>query len=102
MFPTDSDFLILYGLYLALFFFLVAGTIFSRSKRKYLNNLVFYLVYTGIMVFVFSNKENFKYGSSLVVLFLRRAISDYSFVSLCSQQNFQIFYSMDKKMIIIE
>jgi len=69
LFPTDNEeFWILYAAYIGLFLFLLAGTIFSK-KKVFRNNLIFFLGYTLIMIFVFLDKDNFKYGSSLVVLF---------------------------------
>ena len=70
MFPTDNEeFLILYAVYIGLFLMLLAGTLFSRHKKAFKNNLLFFSVYAGIMVCIFSNENNFKYGSSLMVLF---------------------------------
>ena len=70
MFPTDNEeFLILYAVYIGLFLMLLAGTLFSRHKKTFKNNLIFFSVYAGIMVCIFSNENNFKYGSSLMVLF---------------------------------
>lgn len=70
MFPTDNEeFLILYAVYIGLFLMLLAGTLFSRHKKTFKNNLLFFSVYAGIMVCIFSNENNFKYGSSLMVLF---------------------------------
>lgn len=69
MFPTDNEFLTLYALYSGWFIFLLAGTLFFKSKKRYFTNLVLYFVYAGIMAYFFSNKENFRYGGSLTVLF---------------------------------
>jgi hypothetical protein len=70
LFPTDDEeFLILYAVYIGLFLILLAGTLFSRHKKSFRNNLIFFSVYAGIMLLIFSNENNFKYGSSLTVLF---------------------------------
>ena len=70
MFPTDNEeFLILYAVYIGLFLMLLAGTLFSRHKKTFKNNLIFFSVYAGIMICIFCNENNFKYGSSLMVLF---------------------------------
>jgi hypothetical protein len=70
LFPTDDEeFLILYAVYIGLFLILLAGTLFFRYKKSFRNNLIFFSVYAGMMLLIFSNENNFKYGSSLTVLF---------------------------------
>jgi hypothetical protein len=69
MLPTDNEFVILYITYFLLLLFLVGGVILARNKKRYVSNLIFYLIYTGIMASVFFNQEHFKYGGSLAVLF---------------------------------
>ncbi len=69
MFPTVSEFIILYTSYLSWLLFLLICLLFSKQKRRYINHLIFYSVYSGIMLYVFSDKQNFKYGGSLPVLF---------------------------------
>ena len=68
MIPTDSEFTILYVFYGVLFIFLLIGIIVSENKKGFIQNLFFFLSYTGIMIYIFSDAENFKYGSSLAVL----------------------------------
>lgn len=68
MIPTDSEFLLLYLFYLG--FFLHFFTNFIITKRKeFIINLIIFLIYTAFMIYIFCDKENFKYGNSLVVLF---------------------------------
>lgn len=70
MFPThDSEFLILYLVYLLTFLILLTGTLVSKNRKAFKNNLVFFCCYTAIMVAIFVNEDNFKYGNSLAVLF---------------------------------
>ena len=70
MFPTDNEeFLLLYAVYLGLFLILALGTFFSKKKIAFKNNLIFFLSYALIMALIFLNNDNFKHGSSLVVLF---------------------------------
>jgi hypothetical protein len=70
LFPTDNEeFLILYIAYIALFVFLLAGTLLSKRKKAFKNNLLIFSIYTLIMIFVCLNEDNFKYGGSLTVLF---------------------------------
>ncbi len=70
MFPTDEEFLILYSFYIGLFFILFAGIKFSKNKIFFKKNLMFFISYTLLMTFIFINAENFKGGSSLLVLFV--------------------------------
>lgn len=68
MFPLDSEFLILYLLYFTVFgYFFVQY--FRTKKRVYKINLIIFISYFILMVYVFADKENFKYGNSLAVLF---------------------------------
>ena len=70
MFPTDDEeFLILYVVYIGLLLFLLLSTIFLKDNKGFKNNLVFFSIYTAIMLALFSNENNFKNGGSLVVLF---------------------------------
>jgi hypothetical protein len=70
MLPIDSEFLLLYGTYLSMLIILVVGYQISKRKGMFRKNLISFFVYTLLMVFLFSNEENFKHGSSLMVLFL--------------------------------
>ena len=70
LFPTDDEeFLILYAVYFGFFIILLAGLLFSKHKNFFKQNLIFYSIYTAIMILVFLNGSNFKYGGSLSVLF---------------------------------
>lgn len=69
MFPTDSEFTILYIAYIIMFIFLIFGLLTSKSKTFYKWNFIVFGIYLAIMIYVFSDLENFKYGNSLVVLF---------------------------------
>ncbi|CAM1341540.1 membrane hypothetical protein [Tenacibaculum aestuarii] len=70
MIPIDSEFSILYILYIALFLFLVSGLIYSKKKKTFNSNLIFFSIYTGILIYIFSDKDNFIEGKSLIVIFL--------------------------------
>ena len=71
MFITDNEeFWILYAVYIGLFLILLAGTIFEKKKKDFRNNLIFFSIYTAIMLYIFSDEDNFKGGSSLMVLFI--------------------------------
>lgn len=69
MIPTDSEFTALYIAYIVMFLFLCFGLLSSKNKTFYKWNSLFYGIYLAIMIYVFSDSENFKYGNSLVVLF---------------------------------
>jgi hypothetical protein len=70
MFPTDSEFLILYFFYLLIGFVLIFGTFFSIKYKSFSKiNLVVFFVYTVLFGLLYSDKSNFEGGSSLVVLF---------------------------------
>ena len=68
MFPTGSEFLILYSAYFAMLIFLVYGLLTSKNKAFYKWNTFFYIVYLFLMINMFSDSENFRYGNSLGVL----------------------------------
>jgi len=70
MIPIDPEFTILYLSYGALFLFLVSGLIYSKKKKTFSSNFILFSIYTGVLIYVFSDKENFKGGNSLFVLFL--------------------------------
>jgi len=70
MFPIDTEFLILYFLYLLIGVILIYGTFFSIKYKVFSKiNLVVFLLYSILFGFIFSDKSNFERGSSLVVLF---------------------------------
>lgn len=70
MFPKDSEFTILYIAYFIMLIFLVIGILKSKKKSFYKLNFVIFDIYSIIMIWIFLEPENFKYGSSLYVLFL--------------------------------
>jgi hypothetical protein len=69
MFPVDSEFTMLYIAYLLMIGFLSFGLLKSNDKAFYKWNFLFFGIYFLIMIYVFSDAENFRYGNSLVVLF---------------------------------
>ena len=52
-----------------MFIFLAFGYLESKNKRFYKWNFFVFGIYLALMIYVFSDSENFKYGNSLVVLF---------------------------------
>lgn len=69
MILINSEFSILYLLYVITLILIVCGLIFTSNKKEFWYHLIIYSLYTGLMIYVFSDKENFKYGNSLVILF---------------------------------
>ncbi len=69
MFPTGSEFKTLYITYFVMFIFLIFGLLKSENKVFYKWNFMIFGIYSSIMIYVFSDSENFRYGNSLVVLF---------------------------------
>jgi len=69
MLPTDSDFIFLYIAYAAILAYLIYGLIASEQKKFYLINIIIFVIYSGIMMYYFSDPEYFKYGNSLAMLF---------------------------------
>ena len=69
MLPTDIEFTTLYIVYGIAFIFFVTGFFLFKKKRDLLKNFIFFITYTVLMIFIFTDKSNFEYGSSLVVLF---------------------------------
>ena len=69
--PDNGEFLTLYVIYLVVFLILLIGTIKSKSyKEDFTKNLIFFLAYLGIMIYISFNENNFKGGNSLGVLFI--------------------------------
>lgn len=68
MIPTDSEFLVLYLLYGMLFFFILFRLFSNSTKQNWLHFILF-ISYTALMIYTFSNEENFRGGGSLVILF---------------------------------
>ena len=84
MFPTDNiEFWILYLTYFVLLIILLTGTFVHKIRNFFRTNLIIYLCYTAIMIFVFVDKSNFEGGSSLVVLFFGGLFVLAHFVILC-------------------
>ncbi|TDY65350.1 hypothetical protein DFQ06_0170 [Algibacter lectus] len=69
MFPTDNEFTILYITYFTMLIFMIFGSLKSKNKEFYKWNFVVFGIYLTIMIYLFSDSENFKYGNSLVILF---------------------------------
>jgi len=69
MLPTDIEFTTLYIVYGITFIFFVTGFFLFKKKRDLLKNFIFFITYTVLMIFIFTDKSNFEYDSSLVVLF---------------------------------
>ncbi|WP_299315274.1 hypothetical protein [uncultured Aquimarina sp.] len=69
MIPTDSEFSMLYIAYAIVLILIVFGLFFKSNKKEFWIHLIFYSLYAGLMIYVFSEKENFQGGGSLVVLF---------------------------------
>ena len=69
MFPTDSEFTTLYIAYFVMLIFLIHGLLKSKNKVFYKWNFLIFGIYLAIMIYVFSDLENFRYGNSLVMLF---------------------------------
>lgn len=70
MFPTDGEFLLLYGSYVTMLIILVIGSLLGKRKGLFKKNMIVFLIYSVLMIILFSNEKNFQYGSSLVMLFL--------------------------------
>ncbi|CAM1372804.1 hypothetical protein [Tenacibaculum xiamenense] len=69
MIPTSQDFCFVYGCYIVTFLLILIGYKFGKIRKTYLYHLVFYLMYTILMVFIYMDEDNFGGGASLVVLF---------------------------------
>jgi hypothetical protein len=69
MIPTDIEFSMLYVLYGITLILILCGLLFTPNRKEFWGHLVFYSLYTGLMVYIFSDKENFSGGNSLAVLF---------------------------------
>lgn len=68
MFPTDSEFTLLYFVYFSVFIYFLLGLIFTK-RSIYKVNLTVFMVYFLLMIYVFLDEDNFKGGNSLMVLF---------------------------------
>lgn len=68
MFPTDSEYILLYFVYFSVFIYFFLGLIFTK-KPLYKVNLTIFMVYFLLMLYIFLDEDNFKGGNSLAVLF---------------------------------
>lgn len=68
MIPTDSEFTMLYLFYGITLISILCGLLFTPNEKEFWGHLAFYSLYTGLMIYVFSDKESFSGGGSLVVL----------------------------------
>jgi len=67
MLPTDNEFSVLYAGYFV--FYLIAIIRLIRNKSHRIFKITLLLVGLSLNILLFADPENFKYGSSLVVLF---------------------------------
>ena len=68
MLPLDSEFILLYILYFFTLLYFLVG--YLRTKKAiYKVNLIAFVFYLSFMVFIFLDKENFRGGNSLAILF---------------------------------
>jgi hypothetical protein len=68
MFPTDSEFILLYFVYFSVFIYSFLGLILTK-RTIHKVNLTIFIVYFLLMLSVFLVENNFKGGNSLAVLF---------------------------------
>ena len=68
MFPTDSEFILLYFVYFSVFIYSFLGLILTK-RTIHKVNLTIFIVYFLLMLSVFLDENNFKGGNSLAVLF---------------------------------
>ena len=68
MFPTDSEFTLLYFVYFSVFVYFFFGLIFTKRPIHKVNLTVF-MVYFLLMIYIFLDEDNFKGGNSLAILF---------------------------------
>ncbi len=68
MFPTDSEYILLYFVYFSVFVYFFLGLIFTK-KTIYKVNLTIFMVYFLYMLYIFLDEDNFKGGNSLAILF---------------------------------
>ncbi len=68
MFPTDSEFILLYFLYFSVFIYFILGLIYTK-RTIHKVNLTIFIVYFLLMLYIFLDEDNFKGGNSLAVLF---------------------------------
>ena len=68
MIPTDNEFSTLYFFYGFILILILCGLLFKPNKKEFKIHFIFYILYSGYVVYIFSDKENFKGGNSLAVL----------------------------------
>ncbi len=68
MFPTDSEYILLYFVYFSVFVYFFLGLIFTK-KTIYKVNLTIFMVYFLYVLYIFLDEDNFKGGNSLAILF---------------------------------
>jgi predicted PurR-regulated permease PerM len=69
MIPIDSEFVLMYIAY-GIFFIFLLWKYFKTKNKVYTFSLGLYLIYTFLMIYIFLDKESFKGGNSLAVIFL--------------------------------
>lgn len=69
MFPTDSEFILLYIFYFLVFAYFLVGLLITK-RNIFKINFRIYLFYSFFLLYIFSDQNNFTGGTSLMVLFL--------------------------------
>lgn len=96
MIPVDEEFRSLYFAYGLAFVILVGGVLLSEKKKLFISNLTVYSIYTALLTFFFVDEDNFKYGSSLVVLFYGAA---FLIIHLVGFSVWKIYQSVSKRVL---
>lgn len=68
MFPTNQEFSILYICYLVALILIIRSLFFNSKNNEFKFHFLFYVIYTGFMIYIFSDEENFSGGNSLAIL----------------------------------
>ncbi len=63
MIPTDSEFSILYFVYAIVLLLIIVGLFYKKQKKILWIYLFSYSIYTSLMIYVFSDVENFSGGA---------------------------------------
>ena len=69
MIPFDFEFMLMYIFYILMIAYLLFGLMKSKRRCFFVTNSLIYTLYFGLMIYIFSDFENFRYGNSLVILF---------------------------------
>lgn len=69
MFPTDSEFILLYIIYFLVFVYFFFGLLITKRNMLKINFSI-YFIYSTFLLYIFSDENNFKGGTLLLVLFL--------------------------------